>query len=61
MNVIRLASRQLQQDGTWRSCELEKMRAAFAAELNSGEASGWEVGSTEVGDPQFYLLGAPDG
>jgi hypothetical protein len=31
----------------------------FAAELSSGEAGGWDVGVTEIGDPQFYLLGLP--
>jgi hypothetical protein len=60
MNVIAFAPRPPQQDGTWRSCELDKMRATFAAELACGEASGWHVAATEVGDPQFYLLGPPD-
>ena len=57
MNVIALAPRRLHQDGIWQSCELEKMQATFAAELASGDASGWHVDATEVGDPQFYLLG----
>lgn len=57
MNIIALAPRRLHQDGIWQGCELEKMQATFAAELASGEASGWHVDATEVGDPQFYLLG----
>ena len=29
--------------------------------ISSGDVSGWEVGTTEYGDPQLYLLGpAPD-
>jgi hypothetical protein len=58
MNIVSFAPRQLQQDGTWQSCELDEMHATFAAELASGKASGWDVGATEVGDPQFYLLGS---
>ena len=27
--------------------------------IASGEASGWEIGITETGDPQVYLLGPP--
>ncbi len=59
MNVIGFAPKQLQQDGTWESSELNKMRATFAPELASGAASGWHVDATELGDPQFYLLGPP--
>lgn len=58
MTVIAFAPRQVQQDGNWQSCELDKMRTTFATELASGEASGWHVAATEVGDPQFYLLGS---
>jgi len=57
MNVIAFTPKQVQQDGTWQSSELNKMRRTFAAELASGEASSWHAASTEVGDPQFYLLG----
>ena len=32
---------------------------SLAAPLTRGEAGGWDVGVTEVGDPQFYLLGRP--
>jgi hypothetical protein len=59
MNVIAFAPRQLLQDGTWRSCELDKMQATFAAEIANGDASSWHVAATEVGDPQFYLIGPP--
>ena len=27
--------------------------------LGSGQPGGWDVGVTEIGDPQFYLLGPP--
>jgi hypothetical protein len=61
MNVVAFAPRQLQQDGIWRTCELDQIRMTFAAELANGSASGWHVGATERGDPQFYLIGpAPE-
>ncbi len=59
MNVIAFAPRSLQQDGTWQASELSAMQSTFAAELANGEASGWHAAATEVGDPQFYLLGPP--
>jgi hypothetical protein len=43
----------------WQSAELQQMVSACAASLASGEASGWDVGCTETGDPQVYLLGPP--
>jgi hypothetical protein len=39
--------------------ELQQVMAACAGSIAAGEASGWETGSTERGDPQVYLLGPP--
>lgn len=45
----------------WQFAEVQKLLASCTGSLSSGEASGWEVGKTEAGDPQLYLLGpAPD-
>jgi hypothetical protein len=33
--------------------------AVSAGAMKAGEASGWDVGMTEQGDPQIYLLGPP--
>ena len=61
MNIIAFAPRSLQQDGTWQVSELSAMQGTFAAELMNGVAGGWHTAATEVGDPQFYLLGShPD-
>jgi hypothetical protein len=49
----------VEQDGVWQQAELEAIRTAFAPELAAREAGSWHVGATEMGDPQFYLLGAP--
>jgi hypothetical protein len=45
----------------WQSVELQQVVDACAASISRGEIGGWEVGTTEAGDPQLYLLGpAPD-
>jgi hypothetical protein len=38
--------------GVWSSGELQQLLSLFSAEADS-----WAVGTTEQGDPQFYLLG----
>ena len=58
MTVIAFTQRD-EQVGAWRASELNQIVGSFAAELASGEAGGWDTGATEVGDPQFYLLGPP--
>jgi hypothetical protein len=59
MTVIMFESKLPQRDGPWRASELKEIMDALAAELSSGEAGGWDVGVTEIGDPQFYLVGLP--
>ena len=59
MTVIAFARKPAQQDGVWQAHELNTMQRTFADKVANGEASGWAIGSTEAGDPQFYLLGAP--
>ncbi len=45
----------------WQAHETQEIVRACAETLASGKASGWEIGETEAGDPQLYLLGpAPD-
>ena len=45
----------------WQTNELTKLTDACAAAIPSGEISGWEIGTTERGDPQLYLIGpAPE-
>ena len=47
--------------GIWPSAELQNVIDACAASISRGDVGGWEVGATEAGDPQLYLLGpAPD-
>ena len=59
MTVIAFQSKLPQRDGPWRAGELEAIVESLAPEHGGGEAGGWDVGVTELGDPQFYLLGPP--
>jgi hypothetical protein len=59
MTVIAFDSNLPPRDGSWRAGELKAIMESFAAQLSTGEAGGWDVGATEIGDPQFYLLGLP--
>ena len=61
MNVVQFPRVQEPLPQGWQSGELTKLTNACAASIPSGDVSGWEVGTTEYGDPQLYLLGpAPD-
>ena len=43
----------------WQSIERQQFLAVSASAIKEGNASGWEVGATEQGDPQIFLLGPP--
>jgi hypothetical protein len=55
MTVIRLE--QAAHPGEWRKHELNTIVGALTPAVSGGAASGWDVGATENGDPQFYLMG----
>jgi hypothetical protein len=59
MSVVPFPSRDLTHN--WQRSEMNTLLAACGESLEKGTVSGWEVGETETGDPQLYLLGpAPD-
>jgi hypothetical protein len=61
MNVVKFPVRQPLALQGWQSAELQQFVAVSASAISAGEASGWEVGETEQGDPQVFLVGpAPD-
>ncbi len=61
MNVVQFPHAQEAPVQGWQTGELNKLTNACAGSIPSGDVSGWEVGQTEYGDPQLYLLGpAPD-
>jgi hypothetical protein len=43
----------------WHNEEFQQIVAACSSAVAVGEASAWEVGMTEHGDPQVYLIGPP--
>jgi hypothetical protein len=55
MSVVAFERRQ--GTGEWSETELSTIVAALHAAIASGEGKGWETGTTENGDAQFYLLG----
>ena len=59
MTVIAFQPKVLQLDGPWRTGELNTIVERLAPELSRGGARRWDVGITDIGDPQFYLLGPP--
>ena len=50
-----------QMPAGWQFAEVQKLLAGSATPLTNGDVSGWDVGATDSGYPQFYLLGpGPD-
>jgi hypothetical protein len=56
MNVI--AFRPEMRRAEWRRHELQQIVTALGPALRADPSRAWELGVTEAGDPQFYLLGA---
>ena len=52
MTVIAFQSKVLQSDGPWRPAELKALVESLAPESSSAGARHWDVGITEIGDPQ---------
>jgi len=59
MNVVKFPRAVTRTDEGWQSVELQQFLAVSANAIAAGEASGWETGVTENGDPQVFLLGPP--
>jgi hypothetical protein len=58
MNVVKFP-RAATAPGGWRAAELQRLLAVWAEPIAAGQASSWEVGATERGDPQIFLIGPP--
>jgi hypothetical protein len=59
--VVNFPERSERLPDGWRNDELQQIVSACSRSLSVGEASGWEIGTTESGDPQVYLIGPPPG
>jgi hypothetical protein len=61
MKVVAFPRRAAPASGDWQADELQELVRLFGADHANANVSGWDTGSTEQGEPQFYLLGpAPD-
>jgi hypothetical protein len=59
MNVVKFPSPADRVAAGWPSAELRRVIDVCSESIASGAASGWEIGKTDNGDPQIYLLGPP--
>jgi hypothetical protein len=59
MTVVKFPRRARPLPQGWQPEELRQVVGACAGAVSVGEASGWDVGATERGDPQLYLIGPP--
>ena len=59
MTVVKFPTPPEKVAASWQPVELQQFLAVSADASAAGEASGWEIGSTERNDPQVYLLGPP--
>jgi hypothetical protein len=61
MNVIEFPAVFRDRPRPWLPGELRHLLTLFAAHEVSSAASIWEIGATEIGDPQFCIIGpGPD-
>ena len=59
MSVVKFQRRRAPTGEGWHAAELQQFIAVSAIAIAAGEASGWESGRTERGDPQLFLIGPP--
>jgi hypothetical protein len=59
MTVVKFERRRAPVGKGWQTAELQQFIAVSANAIAVGEASSWEIGRTESGDPQVFLIGPP--
>ena len=57
MTVVPLTRGSSETCPGWQQDELQALLGLYAAYRDDESASGWAVGATEAGEPQFYILG----
>jgi hypothetical protein len=57
MTIVRLPQRSPDASRCWTPDELRTLMQVFETHAHRGDASAWDVGETELDDPQFYILG----
>ena len=58
MTVIEFPGRPI-RDGGWDGAELDEIAESLAPYLTQAEICAAEIGQSEAGDPQFYVVGPP--
>jgi hypothetical protein len=58
MTVLKFPRQAAVSEG-WRSVELQQFLEVSSQAIAAGEATGWEVATTDRGDPQVFLIGPP--
>jgi hypothetical protein len=59
MTVLTFPPKGSRAGSTWQPAELHQIVEALTPQRCDASAGRWGVGVTEMGDPQFYLLGPP--
>jgi hypothetical protein len=59
MTVIAFPHIESRAGSVWGAGELEQILRAVTPKRSGSCAGRWDVGATEMGDPQFYLIGPP--
>jgi hypothetical protein len=59
MTVIGFPPKGSRGGGAWQPAELDQIVKALMPQRCDASAGRWDVGVTEMGDPQFYLLSPP--
>jgi hypothetical protein len=57
MNVVSFPAPTASGLRFWTSSELQRLVRVYETLAAEGEAFAWDVGNTELDDPQFYILG----
>jgi hypothetical protein len=56
MSVVKFPQK---PSAAWDASEMQRLAGPCAALLSKGEVTSWEIGTTEQGDPQLYVIGPP--
>jgi hypothetical protein len=58
MTIVKFPAIKEKKTG-WDDRELQRFVDACDPSFATGEATSWDVGATELGEPQFYVIGPP--
>jgi hypothetical protein len=57
MTIVPLPQRTGEPSRCWTQDELRTLVSVFETHAHRGDASAWDVGATELHEPQFYVVG----